>query len=203
MATTPQEEENKTIMLEYSIFNEDGTQTIKQININKDEIATFNEIIQQIFQINTSIDDYNIINIVQDLREKFNQNTILSTISKILSIRPLQKRVFIASNGYGPKLDIHIRRDISIHKIFSLWYYQGLTSCTKNSKTLIIDLIPDAQLQFFRLIDGQQIGLMSRFTGFYIRIPGNIMEQKQTHTFFIGYAVKVRAFDLPDPEPQL
>ena len=196
----PQKEENKTIPLEYSIFNEDGTETINQINITENEISSFNEIIQQIFEQITSTDNSNILDLIIKLKQKFSQNTIFSTISTILSIRPLQKRVFIISNGYGPKLDIHLRRDISIHKIFNLWYYQGITSNTINSKTIIIDPIPDAQLQFYRLIEGQQIGIMSRFTGFYIRIPGNIMEQKQTHTFFIGYAVKVRAFDLPEPQ---
>jgi len=196
MATIPQIEENK-ITLDYSIFNEDGTQTIREINVNENEIASFNEIIEQIIENITSTDNRNIMDILNELKEKFGQNTILSTI---LGIRPLQKRVFIISNGYGPKFDIRLRRDISIHKIYNLWYYQGTTSYAINSKTIIIDPIPDAQLQFYRVIEGKQIGLMTRFTGFYIRIPSNIKEQTQSHTFFIGYAVKVRAFDLPEPE---
>jgi competence CoiA-like predicted nuclease len=197
MGNIPQDEEENKINLEYSIFNEDGTQTIEQIYVNENEIASFNEIIEKIIENITSTDNYNIIEIIQNLQEKFGKNTILSTI---LGIRPLQKRVFIISNGYGPKFDIRLRRDIAIHKIFNLWYYPITTSYTITSKTLIIDPIPNAQLQFYRLIQGQQIGLMTRFTGFYLRIPSNIKEQTQSHTFIIGYAVKVRAFDLPDPE---
>ena len=195
MGTIPQEEENKTITLEYTIFKEDGSQIVQEITVDENDITTFNEIIPQIFEKITSTSYCNITEIINELKEKFGQNKILSTI---LGIRPLQKRVFIISNGYGPKFDIRLKRDISIHKIFSLWYYLSTTSYSIKSKTLIIDPIPDAQLQFYRLIDGQQIGLMTRFTGFYIRIPSNLMEQTQSHTFFIGYAVKVRAFDLPD-----
>ena len=195
MGTIPQEEENKTITLEYTLFKEDGSQIVQEITADANDIATFNEIIPQIFEKITSTDNCTIIEIIKELKEKFGQNKILSTI---LGIRPLQKRVFILSNGYGPKFDIRLKRDISIHKLFSLWYYLSTTSYSINSKTLIIDPIPDAQLQFYRLIDGQQIGLMTRFTGFYIKIPSNFMEQTQSHTFFIGYAVKVRVFDLPD-----
>lgn len=198
MGTIPQEEENKTITLEYSIFQEDGNQIIQEITVDKNDINTFNKIIPQILEIITSTNNCTLIDLINQLKEKFGENKILSIISTILGIRPLQKRVLILSNGYGPKFDIRLKRDISIHKIFSLWYYTSTISGTINSKTLIIDPIPDAQLQFYRLIDGQQIGLMTRFTGFYIRIPSNLMEQKQSHTFFIGYATKVRVFDLPD-----
>ena len=196
IGTIPQQEENK-ITLEYSIFNEDGTQTIEQINVNENEIESFNEIINQIIENIISTDNCNIIEILQKLQEKFGKNTILSMI---LGIRPLQKRVFILSNGYGPKFDIHLKRDIAIHKMFNLWYYPVTTSYSINSKTLIVDPIPNVQLQFYKLIEGQQIGIISRFTGFYIKIPSNIKEQTPSHTFFIGYAFKVRTFDLPDPE---
>jgi hypothetical protein len=195
IGTIIQEEKNKTIPLEYSIFKEDGSQIIKQIFVDENEIASFIEIIEYIFENITSADNLNIITIIQHLNEKFNQNTILSTIS---GIRPLQKRVLIISDGYGPKLDIQLKGDISLHKTFSLWYYLGTTSCTKNSKTIIIDPITVNPSQFYRLIQGQQIGIMTRFIGFYMRIPGSLMEQQQSHTFFFGYAVKVRAFDLPD-----
>ena len=198
MGAIPQEEENKTITLEYSIFQEDGSQIVKEITVDKNDIDTFNEIIPQIFEIITSTNNCTIIDLINQLKEKFGENKILSIITKILGIRPLQKRVLILSNGYGPKFDIRLKRDISIHKIFSLWYYTSTISGTTNSKTIIIDPIPDTKLQFYRLIEGQQIGLMTIFTGFYIRIPSNLMEQKQSHIFFIGYAAKVRTFDLPD-----
>ncbi|MCJ7571439.1 MAG: hypothetical protein MUO82_06140, partial [Candidatus Thermoplasmatota archaeon] len=193
----PQKEENKTITLEYTMFKEDGSQIVQEITVDKNDIATFNEIIQQIFEKIISTDKCNISEIIKELKEKFGQNKILSPISTILGIRPLQKRVFILSNGYGPKLDLHLKRDISIFKIYSSWYYLG-KSTTINSKTIIIDPIPDTKLKFYKLIEGQQIGMMTRFIGFYIRIPSNLMEQTQSHTFFFGYAVKVRTFDLPD-----
>jgi len=196
MGAISQKEENKTITLEYSIFREDGSRIVREITVDKNEIASFNEMIQQIFEKITSKNNYDIMDIIKDLKEKFGQNSILSIISTILEMRPLQKRVFILSNGYGTKLDLHLKRDISFHKMFSFWHYLGKTGSSTNSKTLIIDPIPDAQLQFYRLIEGQQIGIMTKFTGFYMRIPGNFIEQTQSHIFFFGYAVKVRAIDL-------
>lgn len=192
------EEENKTITLEYIIFEEDGKQINEQMTVNQNDITLFNEIIQEIFKTATSTDIINITDIIKNLQEKFGQNSILSLILKILQIRPIQKRTLILSNGYGPKLDLRLKRDISFTKIFSLWYYLGITSSTMNSKTLIIDPIPDTQLQFYRLIEGQQLGIMTKFKGFYMRIPSNFMEQKQSHTFFFGYTSKLWAFDLPD-----
>ena len=192
------EEENNTITLEYIIFEEDGKQINEQITVNQNDITLFNEIIQEIFKTATSTNVINITDIIKNLQEKFGQNSILSLILKIIGLRPIQKRTLILSNGYGPKLDLRLKRDISFNKIFSLWYYVGMTSITINSKTLIIDPIPDTQLQFYRLIEGQQLGIMTKFKGFYMRIPSNFMEQKQSHTFFFGYTAKLWAFDLPD-----
>lgn len=198
IGTIGKEEENKTITLEYSIFNDDGNQIIKQMTVNENDITAFNEIIEEIFKEITSTDIQNLTNIIINLREKFGQNKIISIILDILSMRPLQKRVLILSNGYGPIFDINLKRDISLIKKFSLWYYIGVAGYTINSKTLIINLIPDIQLQFYRLIEGQQFGMMTKFKGFYMKIPSSVREQKQSHTFFFGYASKVRAFDLPD-----
>lgn len=198
IGTIGKEDENKTITLEYSIFNDDGSQIIRQMIVNENDITAFNIIIEEIFKEITSTDIQNLTDIIINLREKFGQNKIISIILDILSIRPLQKRVLILSNGYGPIFDINLKRDISIIKKFSLWYYLGISGYTANSKTLIINIIPDIQLQFYRLIEGQQFGMMTRFKGFYMKIPSSIREQKQSHTFFFGYAAKVRAFDLPD-----
>jgi hypothetical protein len=198
IGTIINEEENKTQTLEYTILNEDGSKIIKQMTVDENDITEFNEIIEEIFKEFTLSDIQNLTNTIKNLKERFGQNKIMSIILNILGMRPLQKRVLILSNGYGPILDLNLKKDISMIKKFSLWYYLGVGGYTINSKTLIIDLIPDAQLQFYRLIEGQQIGLMTRFKGFYMKIPGNLQEQKQSHTFFIGYASKVRAFDLPD-----
>lgn len=198
IGTIDKEEENKTITLEYSIFNDDGSQIIKQMTVNENDITAFNIIIEEIFKEITSSEIQNLTKIIVNLREKFGQNKIMSIILDILSIRPLQKRVLIISNGYGPIFDINLKTDISIIKKFCLWYYLGVAGYTITSKTLIIDYIPDIELQFYRLIEGQQFGMMTKFKGFYMRLPSNLQEQKQSHTFFFGHALKVRAFDLPD-----
>lgn len=190
-----QKEQSENINLEYILFKADGSQIIEEINMDKNDIALFNEIFPKIFEKIISNNYSNINDIIDDLEQEYGQNNILSIIAKI---RPLQKRVFIISNGYGSKFDLRLRMDLSIRKRLSFWYYTNTNESMKNSRTIIVDPIPRSQLQFSRLIEGKQIGMMKRFTGFYIRIPGNYMEDKQSHTFFFGYAVKVRAFDLPN-----
>ena len=188
-----QKEENNMINLEYSIFRADGSQINKDITISKEELDIFNEMIPKIFDaIKKNKDDIN--KIFRDLETEYGQNGILSIISTISELRPLQKRVLILSNGYGTKFDLHLRSDISIHKSLTFWHYIINTG----SMTVIIDPIPNVNLEFIKVLHGWQVGMMSRFIGFYMRIPGNIKEQKPIHTFFFGYAKKVRSIDLPD-----
>ena len=193
-----QKEENDMINLEYSIFRADGSQINKDITISKDELDLFNEMIPKIFDavIKNNKDDIN--KILKDLETEYGQNSILSIISTISAVRPLQKRVLILSNGYGTKFDLRLRSDISIRRPLTFWHYIANSDLTTSSMTVIIDPIPNISLKFIKVLNGWQVGMMSRFIGFYMRIPGKITEQKQIHTFFFGYAVKVRSIDLPD-----
>ena len=197
-AANSQKEENDNINIEYSILTMDGTQINKDITINKDELEVFNEIIPKIFDTIIQKNENDINKILEDLKTKYGQNGLLSIISTIAGLRPLQKRVFIISNGYGTKFDLHLRSDFSIRKRFTIWHYIGNTDLTKSSTTVIIDPIPNINLKFIKVLSGWQIGIMSKFTGVYIRIPGKIQEQIQSQTFFFGYAVKVLPIDLPD-----
>ena len=198
IAAKPQKEENDNITIEYSIIRLDGSQISKDITINKEELDLFNEIIPKIFDAIIKKNENDINKILEDIETKYGQNSLLSIISTIAGLRPLEKRVFIISNGYGTKFDLHLRSDFSIRKRFTIWHYIGNNDLPNSSTTVIIDPIPNINLKFIKVLYGWQIGIMSKFTGLYIRIPGKITEQKQSHTFFFGYAVKVLPLDLPD-----
>jgi hypothetical protein len=197
-AANSQNEENDKINIEYSILTMDGTQINKDTAINKEELNVFNEIISKIFDAITQKNENDINKILEDLKTEYGQNGLFSIISTIAGLRPLQKRVFIISNGYGTKFDLHLRSDFSLRKRFAIWHYIPDTDLTKSSTTVIIDPIPNVSLKFIKVLSGWQIGIMSKFTGIYIRIPGKIQEQIQSQTFFFGYAVKVLPLNLPD-----
>lgn len=197
-AANSQNEENDKINIEYSILTMDGTQINKDTTINKEELNVFNEIISKIFDAITQKNENDINKILEDLKTEYGQNGLFSIISTIAGLRPLQKRVFIISNGYGTKFDLHLRSDFSLRKRFAIWHYIPDTDLTKSSTTVIIDPIPNVSLKFIKVLSGWQIGIMSKFTGIYIRIPGKIQEQIQSQTFFFGYAVKVLPLNLPD-----
>jgi len=198
MGAISQKEEIETTTLEYTSFESDGSINTKEIIFTKEDISQFSDIVSSLFEKISSKKyfDFDIGEIIDDLKEKFGQSGLLSIFSDLSKLRPLQKRVFIMSNGHGAKFDLQFKSDISMRKSLTFWHYFGNTESITSSKTLIIDPIPIQP--FFKILDGWQVGMMTKFIGFYIRIPGNFMEQKQSHTFFFGYAAKVRSIDLPD-----
>ena len=198
MGAISQKEEIETTTLEYTFFKSDGSINTKEIIFTKEDISQFSDIVAFLFEKISSKKyfDFDIREIIDDLKEEFGQSGLLSIFSSLSNLRPLQKRVFIMSNGHGAKFDLHFKSDISMRKSLTFWHYFGNTKSITPSKTLIIDPIPIQP--FYKILDGWQVGMMSRFIGFYIRIPGNFMEQKQSQTFFFGYAAKVRSIDLPD-----
>lgn len=198
-----EKKESKSVSLQYVIFKTDGSKTIKEMNVKSVDIDIFNDIVSKIFEKINSKDKFEIEDIINDLELEFGKNKITSIFNMLSGIRPLKKRVFIFSDGYGNKLDLFLKTKISLHKRFTFWYYKNTNNPIQNSRTLIIDPIPDSKLQFFKLVNGMQFGMMTKFTGLYLRIPGDIMKDKQCHTFFFGYAKKVRAFDLPDIQTTL
>jgi len=198
-----EKEETETISLEYVIFGSDGSKTDAKLTVDSDEISKFREMIPQIYEKISSNNNFNLINIVKDLKKVFGLNGILSLFSRMSGIRPLQKRVFIISDGYGSKFDFNLRPKFSIYRDLSFWSYSNNKNSLTNSLTLVVDPIPNSGLQFVKLVNGMQIGMMSKFTGFYMRIPGKFMEDKQSHTLFFGYAKKVRVLDLFDNTPSV
>ena len=192
-------EKNEKIELSYQIFESDSIIEEKKITIDKQETALFGTIIERILDRMGSDNDLNLNEILNNLELDFGSNTILSLISKITGFSPLRKGAFIISEGYGRKIDFRSTTEFRMRKSINFWHYIRNTDQTEYSMTLTFNIIPNRELRFTELTEGWQIGLMRDFKGIYLRLPGNVLQNKNSHTFFVGYASRVNILDLPDP----
>jgi len=188
--------------LQLSFFNNDRLTNIKSITLNKDDVNLFEDLIDEIIDKLESMENYDIKEIIEQLIENIKNSKLVQKLKSLLesikNFKPLQKGVFVISNGYGSKINLFSKRDISLRKNILMWHYLGNTNKLMKSRTVIIDPVPDSQMKFTKILNGWQVGLVNKFTGLYIRLPGSIVNQKECHTFFIGYASKIRSIDLPD-----
>ena len=141
----------------------------------------------------------NFTNITNPFEKFYENRTLLKIWYKIQSRRPLQKRVFIVSTGYGRRFDFRPFATLSFFKPFTFWFYFGGKNYTNRSTTIIVDPI----LPKVKILKGLQFGMMRRFIGIFIRISGTPLQK--SHLFFMGYAYKVRVIAqhttiYPDPK---
>lgn len=122
------------------------------------------------------------------------------TLALVLKhVKLIERGVFIVSRGYERKgLDGIVSPRIEYLMPFVLWHYTKTRLLFKPSKTLIVD----PSLSRIRVLDGKQIGIILGFAGFYIHVPKATAYSKEGFTYFIGFAYRVLAIDLPDiPTP--
>lgn len=186
-------EQNKTITATF--FLKDGSIKNEQIELTPDEIEEIQEIISKIMETIQSTDNQNITDIIKDILNRNRENNLIQKMLNILENRPLQKRAFIISDGYGSRIDIQRKTKLNLFKSITLWHYFGLQSLNR-SETIIVDPMNPITPEVSR-IKGWQMGTMRRFIGIHLDRPGNILDKK--HVFFMGYAYKVRTLDLPEP----
>jgi len=189
---------NEKINLEYSIIQSNGKIESKEITADRKEVKIFETMISMIIDRIINSGNNNILDILDNLQSDFKDNNLLSMVTDFLGLNPLQQRKIIISEGYGRKISLRTMPEIKINKQFNFWFYKGFNDPLKSSRTLIVDPIPDINLRFTKLIEGRQIGFMTDFMGFYLKIPGNIVQDKDSHTFFIGIANNIITLDLPD-----
>ncbi|HEC82168.1 MAG TPA: hypothetical protein ENI42_07100 [Thermoplasmatales archaeon] len=189
----PRSNENQTVS-EYAtvhciLTEEDGKVKTAVYHVSKGELKSLSNIISDLIE---RLQDYkgSIEEAVREVCSNYNGNFPL--LKFLLSVKPTQKRVFIVSNGFGKRFDVELRSKLRIYKPLTFWHYYGKYNYLNSSKTVIIDPI----LPRVRVLDGWQLGMMRRFVGLYIHISGSMTVKD--HTFFMGYAYRVRALDLPD-----
>jgi len=191
-------ENTKTVSVTF--FHQDGTIETRRFNFSKTELEEIKELIVNIMQKIQSNDNENIIDIIKQFSEKYNDRSLLREIlNSFIKMRPLKKRAFIISYGCSGRLNIPWKADLRLFKSLTIWHYYGQSKFLNqskylnSSKTIIVDPFPPV----IRTLEGWQVGMMRRFVGLYIYASGSLFEKR--HTFFMGYAYKVRAIDLPEP----
>lgn len=191
--------ESKNIKIEYQILEENGIIENNEITIDEKEYKLFNEIISKLIEKIKDNEKFDLDSIINDLQLDFGDNVILQIISRLSGLRGLKNSAFVVSEGYGRKLDLSFSTDFKLRKNFNIWSYLRNNGQKRYSMTLTINIIPNRELQFTKITEGRQIGFMRGFVGLYLRMPGSVMQNKESHTFFIGYASSVRVFDFSDP----
>ena len=177
-------EVKQTVTVQYTFFDQNGSIIERLFNISWEDLKNLNNSFSDI--INKTLSG-NFTNITEAIKDFYDNHTWLKRWFRLQSLRPLEKRVFIVSSGYGKRIDIRPFASMSIYKPLTFWLYFGKSNYTNRSKTVIIDPI----LPKIRILKGFQFGMMRRFVGIYIRVSGSPFQKD--HIFFIGYAYKVRA----------
>jgi len=105
------------------------------------------------------------------------------------------KMVFIVSRGYERKMfDDITSPKIRYFKPIVIWHYTKSRLLFKPSRTLIID----PSLAKIKILSGKQAGILLGFAGFYIHVSRASAFTREGFTYFVGFAYRVIAIDLPD-----
>ncbi len=194
-ADTACKTDQQVATLELLSCGDDGNFKFFSYRLTKEDLIKLQKLIEDI--INSLSDSTDINSIIDEIKERLGDSDLGKLLEDNLkppsSGGPVHKRVFIISNGYGKRFDLKLLPKIRIFKPYTFWNYYGLGNYMKKSKTIIIDPSPPG----VRVLHGWQIGMMRRFVGIYIRLTGTMFDKD--HVFFMGYAYKVVAFDIPDP----
>ncbi|MEF8847802.1 MAG: hypothetical protein V5A68_01560 [Candidatus Thermoplasmatota archaeon] len=192
------DKETDTQTLKYTTFGENGGSETKALALTETEISETLDIINFLIEKIQENGYTSISQAIDSLQNNFGSNNpLLQLILTIKEIRPIFKRAFIISAGPGSRMNLFMKPKLSMYKPLTFWHYFGESKYQTTGKTIIMDPLPPKA----KVLDGWQIGMMRRFIGLHIKIPGSI--EDKTQSFFIGYAGKIRAFDLPDIQPML
>ncbi|KAA0008161.1 MAG: hypothetical protein FE042_02765 [Thermoplasmata archaeon] len=184
-------EEEKEYTVEMTLYS-NGKEISTVSTMSKEDITSLFDLIKMIMKAIQSMNE-NITNITENISKILEQRfPLLGLLSSISGGGPLHDRVLIISNGYGKRINIKTDPKVSFFKFFTVWHYFGTKDYMIKSQTVIIDPV-NAKI---RLLTGWQLGIMKNFIGLYIKIRGSPLEKD--HIFFMGFASKVTAFDLPD-----
>ncbi|MFH1100440.1 MAG: hypothetical protein V1726_00180 [Methanobacteriota archaeon] len=188
------------VSVECMIVDDDGV-TSTPVLLSQEEIDTFLEKISALSdQLNPDQSYLEILRTITDFSDTLDDHSMLDqnlfeTIGDF-HLGLLGKRVFILSYGHGVQLNPLRKFQINfLRPSYLLWFYpdithNGIIRDALSDRTIIIDPSPFR----VRVLDGRQIGMMRRFIGIYIFIPGQ--SPTDSTVLFIGYTFKVFGLDL-------
>jgi hypothetical protein len=173
-----------------------------QIKLAENDFVAMESLIPQLLEKMQSATSYSdLVDIVQSFINEHGRRPLLvllltciiKTINfqfKLGQLRPVRKTTLVISWGVTNKFLSRGKNKFNLARPFTLWYYSGRTGIVPNSRTIIIDPRPFG----VRMVSGRQVGTMMNFVGVFLHRNGAIGDNM--HTFFIGWAGSIRAFDL-------
>ncbi len=193
-ADTTCKTDQQVATLELLSCGDDGNFKFLSYKLTEEDLIKLQKLMEDIIDSLSNSTDIN--SAIDEMKEKLSNWDLGKLLEDNMKLPynggPFHKRIFIISNGYGKRFDLRLLPKIRVFKPYTFWNYYGLSNYMKRSKTIIIDPYPPGA----RILLGWQIGVMHRFAGIYIRLTGTMFDKD--HVFFMGYAHKVVAFDIPD-----
>ena len=188
--------------LELGMVGENGKISMQTFELSADELKETDRLLEQLLEkmrLSTNYDQ--LIDTVNSFRTEWGRfpflTLLLGLIEKVLKLnhnlnqlRPLRKKAFILSLGFGPKFNPLKENKITLFLPITTWYYKGRGNLLINSRTLIVDPYPFS----IKSLTGRQFGCMRNFAGLYIYRHSTLTDK--TYTFMLGRAAAVRGFDL-------
>jgi hypothetical protein len=177
------------------IVDESGISSLP-VSLPQEDVDSFLSKIKDLSeQINTDETYRGLLKIFADFSDSMDGNSpldrqIFNTLGDI-NLGVLGKRVFVMSYGHGLHINPLRKFQINLFRPSHLfWYYPSTTHSLFADRTIVIDPNPVR----IRIMDGRQIGIMKRFIGIYVFIPGK--STMENTVFFVGYAYRVMGLDL-------
>jgi len=183
----------KTIDIEYTIFNIDGTPITDTVTVSEEELdgimATLSLLLEKVEQCT----DFNEIvaileKFAEDCTDPALEQIFCSFMGRYLPCLPVG-RTFVMSHGWGYKLRPFKCHQLKIRKFFTTWHY-GQHDFTLRAKTYIFRFLRPK----IKILKGPQFGWMTQFFGIYLYIARSFPHK--SYTFFFGSTWNARGIDL-------
>jgi hypothetical protein len=186
---------HETVTLGYITSKPDGSITKEKVELSKDELNDLKETLSVFIEaIQTKIEYDEITEIFNRLTKDKSlplidtiKNIIQNIIENIVNKTSHWRRLVI-SHGNCFKLNLFQNSDFSFYKRFAFWRYSPKKEIFP-SKTLIY--YPPLNI---KVLQGWQLGLMTKFIGIHIYIADKLPEQ--SYTFFFGTARYISGIQL-------
>ena len=187
--------QEKTINVEYSMINLDGSITTEKIELTEQECLELRDVLSELMEKLESADDLDDVDkIVESILCQWGsfglKHPILNWILNFLSSYKLPRsRSYVISQGWGFKINPFKNHKVNLYRPLTIWQYSDRWGYDLPGKTFILKLSPFNTEVFH----GRQIGMMTHFFGIYIFLSQPFPQK--SWTFFMGSARHIGGID--------
>ena len=187
--------QEKTIKMEYTIANLDGSITTEKIELTDQEFSGLQDILSELMEKLESANDLDEIKDTIDSTLHRNgffgcEHPILNWILNFLSLYKLPRsRAYVISQGWSFKINPFKNHNLNIYRPLTVWQYSNRWGYDIPGKTFILKPSPFNT----EVLHGRQIGMMTHFFGLYIFVSQPCPQK--CWTFFMGSARHIGGID--------